>query len=141
MSGAPQRWAHALSIQATLRDTDALGHVNNAVYVNWFEEVRTSYVCTRRGFQTMDQVDFILASTTAHFRAPVYMLEPIEMRCVPVRLGRTSWDLAYEGRSAKDGRLVVEGTSTQVQYDYMKHEPVPIPDGWRALLEADRVTP
>ena len=137
MSGTPRHWAHALTIQATLRDTDALGHVNNAVYVNWFEEVRTSYVYARRGFKTMDQVDFILASTTASFRAPVFMLETVEMRCVPVRLGRTSWDLAYEGRSAQDGRLVVEGTSTQVQYDYASRRPVPIPDGWRALLEAD----
>ena len=129
--------AYTLAIQATLRDTDALGHVNNAVYVNWFEEVRTSYVCARRGFRDMAQVDFILASTTIHFRSPVYMLETIDMRCAPVRLGTSSWDLAYEGRAREDGRLVVDGISTQVQYDYAARRKAPIPSGWRALLTAD----
>ncbi|HZN53852.1 MAG TPA: thioesterase family protein [Candidatus Polarisedimenticolaceae bacterium] len=132
--------AYTLAIQATLRDTDALGHVNNAVYVNWFEEVRTAYVCDRRGLTTLDQVDFILASTTAHFRSPVFMLEMIDMRCAPVRLGRSSWDLAYEGRARSDGRLVVEGTSTQVQYDYATRASTPIPPAWRAVLEADLET-
>lgn len=130
-----------LAVQATLRDTDAFGHVNNSVYVNWLEEVRTSYVCTRRGMTTLDQVDFILASTTVHFRSPVFMLETIDMRCAPIRLGRSSWDLAYEGRARDGGRLVVEGTSTQVQYDYATRRPAPIPDSWRALLAADLETP
>lgn len=129
--------AYTLAVQATLRDTDALGHVNNAVYIHWFEEVRTAYVCARRGVATMDQVDFILASTTAHFKSPVFMLETIEMTCAPTRLGRSSWDLAYEGRAKTDGRLVVEGTSTQVQYDYATRVSVPIPAAWRAVLEAD----
>jgi acyl-CoA thioester hydrolase len=129
--------AYTLAIQATLRDTDALGHVNNAVYVNWFEEVRTSYVCARRGFREMTEVDFILASTTVHFRSPVYMLETIDMRCAPVRLGTSSWDLAYEGRAREDGRLVVEGVSTQVQYNYAARRKAPIPEAWRAMLAAD----
>jgi acyl-CoA thioester hydrolase len=131
------RGAYSLAIQATLRDTDALGHVNNAVYVNWFEEVRTSYVCSRRGLKTMAEVDFILASTTIHFRSPVYMLETIDMRCAPTRVGRSSWDLAYEGRARDGGRLVVEGVSTQVQYDYAARAATPIPATWRELLTSD----
>jgi len=133
--------AHTLVVQATLRDTDAFGHVNNAVYVNWFEEVRTSYVCSRRGLRTTSEVDFILASTTIHFRSPVYMRETIDMRCAPVRIGNSSWDLAYEGRAREGGRLVVEGVSTQVQYDYKAREKTRIPVAWRALLTADLVHP
>ena len=131
--------AFTLAVQATLRDTDALGHVNNAVYVNWLEEVRTSYVYTRRGLRTMAEVDFILASITIHFRSPVYLLETIEMCCAPVRIGRTSWELAYEGRAREGGRLVVEAVSTQVQYDYAARTKTPIPEGWRELLTADMV--
>jgi acyl-CoA thioester hydrolase len=133
--------SHTLAIQATLRDTDAFGHVNNAVYVSWFEEVRTSYVCARRGLKAAAEVDFILASTTVHFRSPVFLLETIEMRCAPVRIGRSSWELAYEGRDKAAGRLVVEGVSTQVQYDYATRKSAPIPDAWRALLTADLETP
>ena len=131
-------WAYTLDIQATLRDTDALGHVNNAVYVNWFEEVRTAYICARRNFSKMEQVDFVLGTINVQYRSPVYMFEVVTMRCTPTRIGRSSWDLAYEGRVKSDGRLVVEGTSSQVHYDYAAHKSAPIPDDWRAMLEADR---
>lgn len=130
-----------LAVQATLRDTDAFGHVNNAVYVNWFEEVRTAYVVARRGIKSTSEVDFILASITVHFRSPVYLMETIDMRCVPIRIGHTSWELAYQGRAQKDGRLVVDGASTQVQFDYAKHAKAPIPASWRALLAADLEKP
>ena len=133
--------AHTLAVQATLRDTDAFGHVNNSVYVNWFEEVRTSYVCARRDLRSIADVDFILASTTINFRSPVLLHETIELRCAPVRIGNSSWDLAYEGRAQGGGRLVVEGVSTQVQYDYTSREKAPIPAGWRALLAADMELP
>lgn len=129
--------SHTLAIQATLRDTDVFGHVNNAVYVSWFEEVRTSYVCSRRGLKAAAEVDFILASTTIHFRSPVYMLETIDLRCAPVRIGNSSWELAYEGHAREGGRLVVEGVSTQVQFDYAARKKAPIPEAWRALLSAD----
>jgi acyl-CoA thioester hydrolase len=133
--------AFTLAVRATLRDTDALGHVNNAVYVNWLEEVRTSYVYVRRGLGSMADVDFILASITIHFRSPVYMMETIDMSCAPVRIGRTSWDLTYEGRVREGGRLVVEAVSTQVQYDYNARTKAPIPEAWRALLTSDLVHP
>jgi acyl-CoA thioester hydrolase len=133
--------AHTLSVRATLRDTDAFGHVNNSVYVNWFEEVRTSYVVSRRNLRSIADVDFILAATTVHFRSPVYLHETIELRCAPIRIGNRSWDLAYEGRAEEGGRLVVEGVSTQVQYDYAVRAPAPIPDAWRGLLTADLELP
>ena len=39
-----------LAVQATLRDSDALGHTNHVVYLTWCEEVRTRYVVERRGW-------------------------------------------------------------------------------------------
>src|SRR6185503_6223816 len=36
LMGSPERrWAFRVAIDATLRDTDGLGHVNNAVYLSW----------------------------------------------------------------------------------------------------------
>ena len=137
MSSAPPRWVHTHRIQATLRDTDGLGHVNNAVYLSWFEEVRTSYVIDRMGFRDLREVDFVLGSTEIFFRAPVYAFDWVVMRCAPVRIGRSSWDLAYEGRAEADDRLVVEGRSTQVQFDYELRTSKPVSDRWRAVLEAD----
>ena len=85
----------------------------------------------------MEEFDFILASTTLHFRSPVLLHEAVTMRCAPSRIGNSSWDLVYEGRARTDGRLVVEGTSVQVHYDYAIRKPVPIPGDWRRILEDD----
>ena len=51
-----------LVVEATLRDTDLVGHVNNGVYLNWFEEVRTRYIVDRIGSMAAGEVSFIMAS-------------------------------------------------------------------------------
>jgi acyl-CoA thioester hydrolase len=132
-----RKHAFHLSVVATLRDTDGLGHVNNAVYLSWLEEVRTGYVIGRRGFRAIEEVDFVLASAHLDFRSPVYLGETVDLSCSPSRIGRTSWDLVYEGRARRDGRLVVEARSVQVQYDYGTKSTKPIPEEWRRMLEAD----
>jgi acyl-CoA thioester hydrolase len=130
-------FAFRVAVQATLRDTDALGHVNNAVYLSWCELARTRYVLERRSLVDLAQVDFILASARLDWRSPVLMLEWVDVWCTPVRVGRRSWELAYEGRSRRDGRLVLEATSVQVQYDYATRKPAPVPEDFRRLLEED----
>ncbi|MBI3448173.1 MAG: acyl-CoA thioesterase [Acidobacteria bacterium] len=134
-----KRYAYHLAVEATLRDTDAFGHVNNGVYVSWIEEVRTKYVFDRRGLKDTHELAFILASARLDFRSPVMMLETVDLFCAPSRVGRSSWDLVYEGRARKDGRLVVEAQSTQVQYDYKERKAVPIPDDLKKILENDLV--
>jgi len=130
-------YAYHLTVQAGLRDTDGLGHVNNAVYVNWLEEVRTRYVFDARGLEGISNVDFILASVHVEFRSPVFLHELVDLWCSPSRVGQRSWELVYEGRSRRDGRLVFEARTAQVQFDYGRREPVPIPAEWRRILEED----
>ena len=131
------RWAYELSVRATLRDTDGLGHVNNTVYLTWLEEVRTRYVLQRRGLRRIEEVDFVLAATTLNFRSPVYFDETVVLKCMPTKVGNSSWAMAYEGRAASDGQVVVEATSIQVQYDYAAKKKAPIPPAWRRMLVED----
>ena len=132
------RWAYAYRTEATMRDTDGLGHVNNAVYLTWFEEARTRWVFDRMGLTDIAQFAFVLASTAIDFRSPVYLGETVEIRLAVVRLGAKSWDLAYEGRVVSDGRVCVEGRSVQVQYDFAAKASVPLDGAWRRMLEEAR---
>jgi acyl-CoA thioester hydrolase len=130
-------FAYHLPIVASLRDTDGLGHVNNAVYVNWLEEVRTLYVYERRGLTKLSEIDFILASTRLEFKSPVLLHETVDMWCAPSRIGNSSWDMEYEGLARSDGRVVMQATSVQVQFDYKLQKPAPIQEPWKKILEAD----
>jgi acyl-CoA thioester hydrolase len=129
--------AYRTAVQATLRDTDALGHVNNVVYLTWCELVRTRYVMERRRFTDLAQIDFILASARLDWRSPVLVLEWVDLWCTPVRVGRKSWELLYEVRGRSDGRLVLEASSVQVQFDYGKGHPIEVSTDVRRLLEED----
>lgn len=132
------RWAFAYRTEATLRDTDGLGHVNNAVYLTWFEEARTRWVFETMGLTEIGQFGFVLASTTIDFRTPVYLGEIVEIRLAVVGVGSKSWSLAYAGRVVADGRLCVEGRSVQVQYDFAAKSSVPLEGAWRRMLEGAR---
>jgi acyl-CoA thioester hydrolase len=130
-------FAHRIVVQANLRDTDALGHVNNVVYLSWCELARTRYVLERRHLTDVAQVDFILASATLHWRSPVLLMEWVDVWCSPSRIGGKSWELLYEARARGDGRLVLEGSSVQVQFDYGTRRPIPVSADLRRLLEED----
>ncbi len=132
-------YPYHLSVQATLRDTDGVGHVNNAVYLSWTEGIRTRYVFDRRGLEDLSQLDFILASAHLEYRSPVLLHETVDLWCGPSRVGNRSWEMVYEGRARRDGRLVVEARTVQVQYDYRERKSAPLPGPWRGMLEKDLV--
>lgn len=135
---APSRpFAYRMAVQANLRDTDALGHVNNVVYLSWCELARTRYVVERRRFTDVAQIDFILASARMDWRSPVFVLEWVDVWCTPARIGRKSWELVYEARARSDGRLVLEASSVQVQFDYGTRRPIAVSADLRRLLEED----
>ena len=60
-------------IQPRFRDTDAMGHINNAVFVTYFEVARTAYWQAMTGMAHYERVPFILAHTTIDFRSPAYV--------------------------------------------------------------------
>jgi acyl-CoA thioester hydrolase len=114
------------------RDLDALGHVNNAVFLTYMESARTAWAMQQGLMTGVDDLPLILARVEVDFRAPVELGETVEVTIRPGRVGTKSFDLEYELRA--DGRVVAEGRSVLVGYDYAASESIPIPDEWRKLL-------
>jgi acyl-CoA thioester hydrolase len=121
--------------QVTYRDIDVLGHVNNAVYIVWFETVRTSYIMELCQLKNLGDLPVILAETTCRYIAQGEWGETVVIGCGVSRWGTKSFDLAY-GVSTADGRLLCTGRSVQVYYDYTARQTVPIPAQFRALVDA-----
>ena len=111
-------------------DVDAMGHVNNAVYLTYVEQARIAFV----GATTLDELAMIVARAEIDFRSPARFGEEIEVGVRPARFGTKSFDLEYELRAG--GRLVAEAKTVCVAYDYSRHETIEIPDEWRRLLAA-----
>ncbi len=113
------------------RDCDAMGHVNNAVYSTYLEEARIGVLG--------DLIDFILARVEIDFRSELRAGEDVEVRTRCSRIGTKSFDLEHE--ITADGRVVAEGKSVLVSYDYERGESVPVPDELRERLTRPPAAP
>jgi len=118
------------------RDTDAMGHLNNAVYVTYFEMARTAYWLALTGDRDYQKVPFILAHTTIDFRSPAFVFETLLVGIRVVRLGNRSFEFAYRVAEEQTDRLVCDGRSVQVIFDYAKGESFPMPGDLKAKVRA-----
>lgn len=133
MTSIPYTVVHEL--HPRFRDTDAMGHINNAVYVTYLEVARQEYWRTLSGGTDYRRVPFILAHVTIDFRSEALMREEL-LLCVRCEwVGGKSFAFRYEIREKESGRVVVEAMSVQVCYDYERKESIPVPAELRAALE------
>lgn len=127
-------WPFRYNVRVVWRDLDAAGHVNNAVYLTYMESARTAAYYAMTGGQEPRDLDIILARATIDFRSPASLHDDLVVEVRPGRVGSTSFVLVYDVREARTGRLVAEGESVQVAFDYAKNQKRPISEPLRAKL-------
>ena len=123
-------------IEVRFRDLDALGHVNNAVYLTYLESARIAYwlhVTRRSG---LDALDMILARVEIDYRSPLAYGEAVDVtvRCASMR--RSSFVLEFAVVERSGGRLVAEARKVLVHYDYAASKSLALPTELRELLRA-----
>lgn len=122
-------------IHPRFRDTDAMGHVNNAVYVTYLEIARQVY--WERAYRQSDygRVPFILAHVTIDFRSEALVSETLEIGIRCEWIGDKSFAFVYRVWEKDSERAVVEATTVQVCYDYAAKRSIAMPPDLRARLE------
>ncbi len=123
-------------LRPRFRDTDAMGHINNAVYVTYIEVARQEYWRALSGVQDYRRVPFILAHVTVDFRSEALVNEVLQVGIRCEWIGAKSFAFTYEVREKDSGRLVVDASSVQVCYDYAAKRSIPMPDELRRALES-----
>ncbi len=134
---------HETFIVVRFHDIDALGHVNNARYLNYMEQARLAYakdVCGWDG--KMNTLGLIVANVTIDFKHPIFMTDILTIYTRVSRLGNKSFDMEYRFISTpagnQDSVLTAQAKTTMVTYDYSENKSVPIFSDWReAILNFD----
>ena len=72
------------------------------------------------------------------FLSPAMIGEPLEIDISTKEIKTRSWIWQFRITHARDGRVVAEGSTVQVYYDYTTRQAVPIPEDVRALLESGK---
>jgi len=129
-------WTVKAPLHPRFRDTDAMGHLNNAVYLTYLEVARQEYWRELTGDSNYGAVPFIFARVEMDFRSDAVVDERLELRIRCSFIGNKSFGFEYEIHEAETDRLVVSANSVQVFYDYAARKSIPCPPGLRERLEA-----
>jgi acyl-CoA thioester hydrolase len=119
------------SLQTRFNDYDSKGHVNNAVYLTYFELGRVQAWLAAGG--EVDG-DFILAEAKISYRSPALMGDPLDLEVTTSEIRTKAWVWRYRILDPRDERVVAEGETVQVMFDYEARRTVPIPPAIREGL-------
>lgn len=98
------------------------------------ETARTVAYLEMRGGKRARELDIILARASVDFRSAASMGDTLVVSLTPGRVGDTSFTLLYRITQKETGRLVCEGESVQVCYDYATEQKKAVPAEVRAQL-------
>jgi acyl-CoA thioester hydrolase len=136
------RYHHPIEVRFV--DTDAFGHVNNAVYLTYFEAARAGYYAALTGRPFSVEADperpiFVVARAVIDFRSPALFGEPLAVACRVEWVGRSSFGLSYRidaaGSTVGIPRVVASGETVQVMVDATTGRATRMTPEFRAQLE------
>jgi acyl-CoA thioester hydrolase len=121
--------------QVIFRDVDAFGHVNNAVYLTYFEWARAQLWFAITGAEGLPtDIGFIVARAEIDFKLQIGM-EPIDI-CIRISEMRgTSFDTVYEIRK-RNGNVAATGKVVVVLFDWTAQAKMRISDELRQKVQA-----
>lgn len=116
------------SIPIRFADIDAFGHVNNAVYLTYFEIARSIYWKEVIKWD-WDKLGIIVRKSEIEYLKPILLHDEIYAYVRTSRIGNSSFDVEYVlVRKINDKEEVcTTGFTSCVTYDYALNKPAPIP--------------
>ena len=114
------------------RDTDALGHVNHAVFLTYLEEGRDAFFVQTLG----GEPDYVVVRIEIDLRAEVrHPQRRVTVRLAVERLGTTSLTTRETILTAAQ-EVAAEARVVSVRWDRRARKPVPFSEDERARLAA-----
>lgn len=126
---------HHTPLQVRFNDVDVLGHVNNTVYMafydtgkaRFFEQVHEEVI-------EWNKVETVIANVDCAFISPIYFNDRISVytRCEGI------YDRSFkllQVIASDDGKVRSACETVMVCFDPEKKESMPMPDHWRRALE------
>jgi acyl-CoA thioester hydrolase len=119
-------------------DLDAMRHLNNVVFLRYFETARIAYLrhlipSHDPSSPEADDFGVIFAECQINYRAPVHFDEQVAVTCSVADVRRSSFRVPFVMHVGD--RLVAEGSGVLVGFDYAAQKAGPLPDGIRQRLE------
>lgn len=130
MSDDAGGWPFSYVDRVRFGDLDAMRHLNNVAFLQFFESARIAYISSiAPSHDPADPDDFGLIFAECHiaYRAPAFYDEEIRTAIRPAEVKRSSFRVEFRMTSERDGRLLADGWGALVGYDYAASKATRLP--------------
>lgn len=125
---------HRLEIRFS--DIDVAGHVNNAVYLIYFEQGRIWFFEEIVGLDwDWNERGIIVARNEVDYLNPIHLNDEVYITASLASVGNKSFKMNMRIFKNAKGTEVdcARGLVTLVCYDYNQRQTIPVPESWRKL--------
>ena len=130
----PARWVHRERVR--FGDLDAMRHLNNVVFLRYFETARIAYLRELLGWRDvaamLDDFGLIFAECHIAYRSPVRIDEEVVITCSIGEIRRSSFRMDFDMRVGD--RVAADGYGWLVGFDYEAGRAQPLADELRERL-------
>jgi acyl-CoA thioester hydrolase len=118
-------------------DLDAMRHLNNVVFLRYFETARIAYIrhllpAHDPAHPESEKFGLIFAECHINYRSPVYFDEEVGVECSIGEVRRSAFQVMFTMRVAE--RVAAEGYGWLVGFDYAAERSSPLPESFREVL-------
>src|SRR5690554_1555819 len=112
-------------IEVRFRDCDMMGHVNNAVYLSYFEQTRMHYLEQLIGRDwNYQEFGILLVKNEVSYLKPVHLNDPVEIYLFLEEVGTKSFTFGY--KVMVNNEVTTLGSSKLVCFDFKINKSVPV---------------
>ena len=123
------------TLQIRFADIDSFGHVNNAIYLTYFEIARSSYwtEVVQWNWETMG---IIIGRAEINFIKPINLNDQVLAYVRTSRIGNSSFDLEYVLVKVNNGveEVCTTGSTVCIAFDYSQNQSSAIPEAQKLKM-------
>lgn len=134
--GRPGDFPCRTDVQIRFSDVDVLGHVNNTVYLAFYDTGKAYFFSSILN-RAIDwrHVETVIANVDCAFRHPIYFRENIEVLTRCKSIGEKSFRLEQVIRNRDTGEVKSACETVMVAFDPETATSLDLPTHWREALE------
>ena len=127
---------HAHPVQVRYNDIDVVGHVNNAVYHEYFNLGRIYYFLTVFGSNAFAEQKVVIAQTNTTYVREVLIDDDLQILTKVIRFGTKSFDVLQALISQTDEGFVLHtfNVTTFVCINTETHATQAVPEEWKEAV-------
>lgn len=128
-------FTNRLPIQIRFSDVDVIGHVNNIIFLQYYDTGKAAFMTQLLGRSiSWYEVDVVVANIDCAFIAPILYGEEIEVLTACTYIHDKSFRLLQMLRNSETGEVKSLCETVMVSFDPDTQKVAPLKDEWREKL-------